>query len=144
MQRIVNSAIVRSAVRSLVQPRIATTSAVLSQHRAASTSSCSSAGARRVVVVTGGAKGVGLGCVEAFVGDGNTLVVCLDTDRAALAAAASAHGPAIECRDVDVADAGACQALVADVWARHGRIDVLVNNAGIQVPGHPFPASVHQ
>jgi NAD(P)-dependent dehydrogenase (short-subunit alcohol dehydrogenase family) len=87
----------------------------------------------RVVVVTGGAKGIGWATVQAFVKTG-AIPVLLDRDEEAVAAAHEAlsragvdHLP----KHIDITDESAVNAAVDDVVARYGRLDVLVNNAGI-------------
>jgi NAD(P)-dependent dehydrogenase (short-subunit alcohol dehydrogenase family) len=83
----------------------------------------------RVVVVTGGAKGIGRATVGAFAAHGDR-VVALGRDEAALAALGESLGVAaqvLETRVCDVAD----ESQVADVFAAIGAVDVLVNNAGV-------------
>jgi NAD(P)-dependent dehydrogenase (short-subunit alcohol dehydrogenase family) len=83
----------------------------------------------RVVVVTGGAKGIGRATVAAFAAHGDR-VVALGRDRDALEALGESLGlpgeavQPIEC-DISVEDQ------VAETFARIGDVDVLVNNAGI-------------
>lgn len=87
----------------------------------------------RVAVVTGGAKGIGWAAVEALVAEGATPVL-FDRDAAALADAGrrlDERGVDHLAATVDVADEAAVEAAMAQVVARFGRIDVLVNNAGI-------------
>jgi L-rhamnose 1-dehydrogenase len=89
----------------------------------------------RVVVITGAARGIGYGIAERFAAQHDQLVVAdLDVEEAAKAArrlkgeagAADALGTAC-----DVADRESVKAMVDTVIARFGRVDVLVNNAGI-------------
>lgn len=83
--------------------------------------------AGRVVLVTGGTKGIGRGIAEAFLAAGATVVVCARHAPAQLPQAGGRHAEFVPC---DVREAEAVGALVADVATRHGRLDVLVNNAG--------------
>lgn len=77
----------------------------------------------RTVLVTGGARGVGLGITEAFVEAGATVVTC---SRSAVEAVPGSAGH----RTCDVRDRDAVAALVDGIVADHGHLDVLVNNAG--------------
>ena len=82
----------------------------------------------RVVLVTGGTKGIGRGIAEAFLGAGARVVVCARSAPDGLPA--SADGRRAEFLACDVREPEAVRALVAGVVERHGRLDVLVNNAG--------------
>lgn len=85
----------------------------------------------RVAVVTGAGSGIGLATVRRFAAEGAT-VVCVDIDaEAGAAAAAEVNGEAVAC---DVADAGQVRDLFDGVVARHGRVDIAFNNAGISPP----------
>ncbi|MBS0366861.1 MAG: SDR family oxidoreductase [Proteobacteria bacterium] len=82
-----------------------------------------------VVLITGGARGIGAGIARAFLEAGATVLVCgrstpADSD---LPAAGGLRAQFIAC---DVRDAAAVEAMFAAVRERHGRLDVLVNNAG--------------
>ena len=84
----------------------------------------------RIALVTGAARGIGLAIAQRFAADGATVVVAdLDGD-AATDAAEALEGPAegVACDVVDEADVAR---MVDGVVERHGRLDVLVNNAGI-------------
>jgi NAD(P)-dependent dehydrogenase (short-subunit alcohol dehydrogenase family) len=88
--------------------------------------------ADRVAVVTGGARGIGEAIGTRFAAEGATVAV-LDLDGAAAAETASRlAGTGHEC---DVSSRAAVEAAVAEVLAAHGRVDVLVNNAGIALAG---------
>jgi len=90
--------------------------------------------AGKVAVVTGAARGIGLAVAARFLDDGYR-VALLDIDAATLASTAATLEPqdavlAIEC---DVADPGRVASAIDRVAARFGRIDALVNNAGVAV-----------
>lgn len=82
----------------------------------------------RVCIVTGGAQGIGEACVRRFARDGAVPVVADVDEGRGRALAAETGGSFVRC---DVGDKAQVDAMVRDVLAQHGRIDVLVNNAGI-------------
>lgn len=84
----------------------------------------------KVVMVTGGAAGIGRVTAEAFAREGARLAIC-DVNPEAGEAAARSLGPEASFEKVDVAGEEAVAAWADRVVARYGRIDVLVNNAGI-------------
>jgi acetoacetyl-CoA reductase len=86
----------------------------------------------RVAAVTGGIGGLGTAMCIALAKAGRR-VVALDLERAdALAAFRRAvDGLEVEFQPLDVTDFDACHAGVRDIHARHGRLDILVNAAGI-------------
>ncbi len=84
----------------------------------------------KVAVVTGGGRGIGRGIAEALALHGAHVVVTGRT-RATLDEAVAAIGERAEAQVADVSDEASVIALRDAVLAAHGRIDVLVNNAGI-------------
>jgi 3-oxoacyl-[acyl-carrier protein] reductase len=88
--------------------------------------------AGRIAIVTGASRGIGRAIAEQLGSAGATVVCVARGDNAAATAAAIVQaGGAAEARGVDVTDPAGVEALVAEVIARHGRIDILVSNAGI-------------
>lgn len=85
----------------------------------------------RVAAITGGARGIGFAVAEHAVASG-ARVALLDVDAERGAASARALGSLgrVSFHPVDVCDEGAVAAAFAAVAAEHGRVDVLVNNAG--------------
>jgi glucose 1-dehydrogenase len=83
----------------------------------------------RIAIVTGAARGIGFACAQRFAAEGATVVLA-DRDEAAGSAAAATISGATFVR-ADVSRKAEVDALVAQTLARHGRIDLLVNNAGI-------------
>jgi len=86
----------------------------------------------KVVVVTGAARGIGLAVARRFLA-GGWRAALLDVDAATLAASARALGDRALPIECDVADPLQVRKAVDQVAARLGRIDALVNNAGIAV-----------
>ncbi len=90
--------------------------------------------AGKVTVVTGGSRGIGRAIVERFAGDGADVVFFYRGNAAAarqVVDAVAAAGGRCEAMQVDVTDAPAVARAVEHVIDSRGRIDVLVNNAGI-------------
>ncbi len=85
----------------------------------------------RVAVVTGAGSGIGLATVRRFAAEG-ARVVCVDIDADAGKRAAEEVGG--EFVAADVADEAAVRDLFDGVVARHGRVDIAFNNAGISPP----------
>ncbi|MCA3625118.1 MAG: SDR family oxidoreductase [Methylobacterium sp.] len=86
----------------------------------------------RVAIITGGARGIGHAIAERLLRSGGTAVLW-DIDEAALAEAATALGTLgpVTTDQVELTEEASVAMATAQVMARHGRIDVLVNNAGI-------------
>jgi len=84
--------------------------------------------AGRVCIVTGGAQGIGEACVRRFARENANVVIADIDDSRGLALAAELSGLYVHC---DVGDKAQVDTLVSKTIATYGRIDVLVNNAGI-------------
>jgi 3-oxoacyl-[acyl-carrier protein] reductase len=78
---------------------------------------------QRVVIVTGASRGIGAACVTSFLDAGDRVI--------GLSRTAIGDDDGVEHRQVDLTDAAAVEEVLASVIAEHGRIDVVVANAGI-------------
>ena len=84
----------------------------------------------RVAIVTGGAGGIGLAVGRRLAAAG-ARVVLVDLRRDAVSAAAESLGPGATGVQADVGSVAEVEGLVARTLEREGRIDILINNAGI-------------
>jgi NAD(P)-dependent dehydrogenase (short-subunit alcohol dehydrogenase family) len=87
----------------------------------------------RVAVITGGASGVGLEAASRIAAEGGK-VSLWDRDAATLAKSAASIGDGAHTVQVDVTDAAKLASAAESVYAKFGRIDVLVASAGITGP----------
>ncbi len=88
---------------------------------------------KKIAVVTGAARGIGLAITNKFLSEGYG-VALLDIDAAILAdTAAELHGQPILAVECDVSDPLQVQSSIEKIAAHFGRIDSLVNNAGVAV-----------
>jgi NAD(P)-dependent dehydrogenase (short-subunit alcohol dehydrogenase family) len=88
----------------------------------------------RNVLVTGASRGIGAAIARGFAEAGARVAVHYMRSQAAAAKLAEALGNGSQAFGADLEDPAACSALWTEVLARFGRIDVLVNNAGIAIP----------
>jgi NAD(P)-dependent dehydrogenase (short-subunit alcohol dehydrogenase family) len=95
----------------------------------------------RVVIVTGGAKGIGRGCIEVFLREG-AFASAWDRDASALARLVRELTPAYSDRlqtlQVDVAEPQQIRDAMEQVLTRFGALHCLVNNAGVHPPDTPI------
>ncbi len=89
---------------------------------------------KRVAIVTGGSRGIGAAIVRQLAADG-LHVVALARSPDKLRAIADESGGDVEPLVCDIADPKALAAAIESVGDKHGRLDVLVNNAGITKDG---------
>jgi len=90
----------------------------------------------KVAVITGGSRGIGLGCVRVFVKHGATVVFCSDDEAEGLVVEKqfTDEGAAVRFVPADVRVEDDVQRLIDNAAAQHGRLDCLVNNVGWHPP----------
>ncbi len=88
----------------------------------------------RTVLVTGGSRGLGAGLVSSFLALGDNVATCSRSPTAAVEAWRK-NGDQFYYQAVNLADRSSSESFVGEVVSRFGRIDVLVNNAGVARDG---------
>jgi 3-oxoacyl-[acyl-carrier protein] reductase len=92
----------------------------------------------RIALVTGGSRGIGRACCEILAKQGATVVVnYVKGEEAArqVANAIAASGGKADVACFDVADSNAVSAAMDEIMKRHGKVDILIANAGIAIDG---------
>lgn len=82
----------------------------------------------KIVLITGASQGIGAACAQRFAREGARVVLADVNDAAGQVLALALKGKYVHC---DVGSKAQIDALIAQTISLHGRIDVLVNNAGI-------------
>jgi 2,3-dihydro-2,3-dihydroxybenzoate dehydrogenase len=88
----------------------------------------------RVALITGAQRGIGYACAEALVAAGAN-VACVDLPGGTLEESVRRIGPAASAHATDLTDLDAITTLVDTVQDQYGRLDILVNAAGVLAPG---------
>ena len=90
----------------------------------------------RIALVTGASRGIGRAIAHALAAQNAVVVAAARGDHSqAVADAIVANGGRAEALSLDVTNAGAVDAAIAGIVSRHGRIDIVVSNAGITRDG---------
>ncbi len=87
-----------------------------------------------IALVTGGAQGIGYACAQALAEDGARLVLC-DIQSEELEAAAQTLGSDTVAVTCDMGDEAQINAMFDRIESDHGPVSILINNAGIALPG---------
>ena len=83
----------------------------------------------KIVLITGGSKGLGFACAQAFIAEGaHVIIVARDATR--LASAVERLGGKAESHAVDLTDADAALSIVNEIELQGGPVDILINSAG--------------
>ncbi len=94
-----------------------------------------------LALVTGAARGIGYACAEALAEDGATLILA-DIDGPAVKAAAEKLGQGASAMTCDMGDLDQINAMFDRIEADYGPLSILVNNAGVAIPGDILEAPV--
>lgn len=89
----------------------------------------------KVVLITGGAQGIGKETAKKFLQEDAKVVICDYDAEAGVTALKEFRNENIEFYKVDVSDSSQIERMVESTINKHGKIDVLINNAGITVDG---------
>lgn len=96
----------------------------------------------KVVLITGSADGIGAAAAKRFYDEGAKLVLA-DVDKERLSHTVEQFDPSRVCAQiVDISDPKQVQALIQKAVTEFGQLDVLINNAGVHVPGSVVDCSV--
>ena len=94
----------------------------------------------KTAIITGGASGIGLAIAQRFAQEGAAVEI-LDRNEDEMKKAVESIGDAASAEYCDVADASMVDQVISKIHARRGRIDILINNAGIAHVGNALTTS---
>lgn len=97
----------------------------------------------KIAIITGGASGIGLAIAQRFAKEGAAIEI-LDRNEAEMAkavASITAEGGDAVATNCDVADSSGVDSVISAIHSRRGRIDILINNAGIAHVGNALTTS---
>jgi len=97
----------------------------------------------KTILVTGASRGIGRALAEGLAGSGATVAVHFNQNRTDAEALADALGHDASAFQADLADPVSCEQLFHSVIATYGRLDVMINNAGIALE-IPFDAPMDE
>lgn len=89
----------------------------------------------KVVLITGGAQGIGKETAKQFLQEGARVVICDYDESAGKAALEEMNNESVDFFKVDVTDSSQIEAMVQSTVDKYGIIDILINNAGITLDG---------
>lgn len=89
----------------------------------------------KVVLITGGAQGIGKETAKQFLQEGASVVICDYDESAGKTALEELNSEKVDFFKVDVTDSTQIEEMVRSTVEKHGRIDILINNAGITLDG---------
>jgi 2-keto-3-deoxy-L-fuconate dehydrogenase len=95
---------------------------------------------KKIAIITGGASGIGLAIAQRFAQEGATVEI-LDRNEDEMNKAVEVIGDAASTQYCDVADAKMVDEAISKIHARRGKIDILINNAGIAHVGNALTTS---
>jgi 3-oxoacyl-[acyl-carrier protein] reductase len=89
----------------------------------------------KIALITGGAQGIGKETAKRFLQEGAKVVICEYDESAGLATLEEFGREKVDFYKVDVSNLAQIEAMVQSTIDKHGRIDILINNAGITIDG---------
>ncbi len=99
---------------------------------------------RPIALITGGAQGIGLACAKAIANDFDAQILLADINESGVRDAAESMGNGTMSYRCDMGDEAAISVMFDSIEAEHGPVSMLVNNAGIALPGDFLETPIEQ